>query len=94
MPFITLQVDHLAPASRSHSLKRSRCIFLIIDAFSKYIKLYATKCVRTSRKLLNVLSLISNIIAGRRVISDQDSFFASREFEELYAANMQPWTPN
>lgn len=41
IPFATLHIDHLALASRSSS--SSNHIFLIVDAFTKHVKLYATK---------------------------------------------------
>lgn len=43
VPFATLHIDHLSPAFRSKSAKAQH-ILLVVDAFSKYVKLYVTKC--------------------------------------------------
>lgn len=77
-PFIMLHVDHLAPASRSHSLKKSRYIFLVIDAFSKYVKLYATKSTNASEAIKCLKSYFEHYSRPLRIISDRGSCFTSR----------------
>ncbi|CAK9816459.1 Pro-Pol polyprotein [Anthophora plagiata] len=41
-PFMTIHIDHLGPMSKNQSVKK-RYILLVVDGFTKYIKLYATK---------------------------------------------------
>lgn len=51
-PFVTIHVDHYGPVDRSHATKRY--VFLVIDAFTKYVKLYAVKTT-TSRETIRCL---------------------------------------
>jgi len=41
VPFTTLHVDHVGPIDRQNSVKRH--ILVMIDAFTKFVKLYAVK---------------------------------------------------
>lgn len=79
LPFVTIHVDHLAPASRSSSHK-GQYIFLVVDAFIKYIKLYATNAMEVIKCLKSYFELYSRPL---RLISDRGSCFTSREFEEF-----------
>lgn len=48
VPFVTLHIDHLARASRS-KYSKTQYIFLVVDAFTKYIKLYPAKSTNISK---------------------------------------------
>lgn len=82
VPFATLHIDHLAPASRSNSV-RSRYIFLIIDAFTKYVKLYAVRSTNATEVIKCLRSYFEHYSRPLRIISDRGSCFTSREFEEF-----------
>lgn len=89
VPFATIHIDHLAPASRSSSTKY-RYVFLIIDAFTKYIKLYATKSTNATEVIKCLRSYFEHYSRLLRIISDRGSCFTSREFEEfLNSHNIQ-----
>ncbi|KYM79362.1 hypothetical protein ALC53_10157 [Atta colombica] len=45
--FSTIYVDHFGPVDRTNATKKY--IFLVIDAFTKFVKLYAIKII-TSRE--------------------------------------------
>ncbi|KAL0104005.1 hypothetical protein PUN28_016995 [Cardiocondyla obscurior] len=52
-PFSTLHVDHLALTSRSNSSAK-HYIFLVVDAFTKHVKLYATKTTNAAEVIKNL----------------------------------------
>lgn len=80
VPLDTFHIDHLGPLP---STKKSyNHIFVIVDAFSKFIWLYATKSTGAA-EVVNRLKKQSSIFGNpRRIISDRGSAFTSREFEE------------
>jgi len=82
LPFVTIHVDHLAPVSRSSSHK-SRYIFLVVDAFTKYVKLYAIKSTNATEVIKCLKSYFEHYSRPLRLISDRGSCFTSREFEEF-----------
>jgi len=81
-PFTTLHIDHLAPISRTHSQKRKyRYIFLVVDAFSKFVKLYAVKSTNASEVIKCLKSYFEHYSQPLYIISDRG--FVSCEFEEF-----------
>lgn len=82
LPFLTLHVDHLAPAARSHS-SRNQYIFSIVDAFTKYVKLYVTKDTSASGVIKCLRSYFEHYSRPLRLVSDRGSCFTSRDFEEF-----------
>jgi len=90
-PFTTLHIDHLAPISRTHSQKRKyRYIFLVVDAFSKFVKLYAVKSTNASEVIKCLKSYFEHYSRPLCIISDRGSCFTSCEFEEFIKMhNMQ-----
>lgn len=81
IPFDTIHVDHLAPASRSSTYK-NRYIFLVIDAFTKYLKLYA-KSTNAAEVIKCLKSYFEHYSRPLRLVSDRGSCFTSYEFEEF-----------
>jgi len=70
-PFTTLHIDHLAPISRTHSQKRKyRYIFLVVDAFSKFVKLYAVKSTNASEVIKYLKSYFEHYSRPLCIISD------------------------
>lgn len=82
LPFVTVHVDHLAPASRS-GMSSKRYIFSVIDAFTKYVKLYVTKTTNSSEVIKALKAYFEYYSRPSRIISDQGSCFTSREFEDF-----------
>ena len=79
-PINTYHIDHLGPLPTT---KKSYCrILTVIDAFTKFVWLYATKTTSTSEvidKLLRQSAVFGN---PRRIISDRGTAFRSGEFEK------------
>jgi transposase InsO family protein len=89
VPFATLHVDHLTPASRSSST-RNRYIFVVIDAFTKYVKLYAVRSTNAAEIIKCLRSYFEHYSQSLRIISDRGSCFTLREFDEfLNSQNVQ-----
>jgi len=80
LPLDTYHMDHLGPLP---STKKSyKYVFLVIDAFTKFVWLYATKTTNTA-EVLSKLKKQSTIFGNpRRMISDRGAAFTSKEFAE------------
>ena len=59
VPFATVHIDHLGPMSKSHSAQK-RYIFLVVDAFTKFVKLYATKTTNATEAIRCLKLYFSN----------------------------------
>jgi len=78
VPLDIYYINHLRPLPCIK--KRYNYIFLIVDAFSKLIWLYATRT--NTAKVLNILRKQSIIFGNpRRIISDQGTAFTSNDFQ-------------
>lgn len=82
-PFQTIHVDHLG--SLSKSVRGAKYIFAVIDAFTKFILLCATKttCSRPVLKLLDKIFEVYGV--PQRIISDRGSAFTSKAFKDFCA---------
>jgi len=80
MPFHTYHIDHLGPLSSTN--KNYNHILAIIDSFSKFVWLYATKST-TTKEVINKLEM-QKVYFGNpvQIISDKGSAFTSNEFKE------------
>lgn len=78
-PMDTYHIDHLGPLPMT---KKSYChILAVINAFTKFVWLHATKTTSTSEvidKLLRQSAVLGN---PRQIISDRGTAFTSNEFE-------------
>lgn len=83
-PLDTFHIDHLGPLP---STKKSYIyIFAVVDAFSKFVWLYATKST-TAAEVIDRLQKQSIVFGNpRRIISDRGSAFTSKEFKEYCRA--------
>ncbi|CAK9834317.1 Transposon Tf2-9 polyprotein [Anthophora retusa] len=79
VPLDTFHIDHLGPLP---STKKRYCyIFAVIDAFSKFVWLYATKSCN-SAEVIEHLRKQSGLFGNpRRIISDRGTAFTSAAFE-------------
>lgn len=76
----TYHIDHLGPMPSTR--KSYRYIFVVIDAFSKFVWLYTTRSTDTS-EVLDRLQKQANIFGNpRRIVSDRGTAFTSNAFEK------------
>lgn len=81
LPFTTVHVDHYEPIDRSHATKKY--VLLIIDAFTKYVRLYTVK-ITTSRESIKCLrDYFQSFSRPKVLVSDRGTSFTSKEFEEF-----------
>lgn len=77
-PFDTYHVDYIGPLP---STKNYRHIFVVIDAFTKFVWLYPTKSTGTT-ELLDRLRQQNAIFGNpKRIISDRGTAFTSHDFQ-------------
>jgi len=83
-PLDTFHLDHLGPLPSTR--KQYRYILAVIDAFSKFVWLYAVKTVNAA-EVLACLTRQSHVFGNpRRLISDRGSAFTSNDFQEYCKA--------
>jgi len=74
-------VDHFGPIDRINTAKKY--VFIIVDAFTKHVKLYAVKST-TTRETIKCLSDYFRIYSRpKMLVSDRGTSFTSKEFEEF-----------
>lgn len=83
-PMDTLHIDHLGPLPST--AKSYHYIFVVIDAFSKFILLYATKSTSTTEVLAHLKKQASIFCSPRRIVTDRRTAFTSKDFEEYCEA--------
>lgn len=80
VPLDTYHVDHVGPMALTS--KKYKHIFVVIDAFSKFVWLYPTKSTGAN-EVLQKLQLQSTVFGNpRRLISDRGSAFTSNAFQD------------
>lgn len=85
VPLETYHIDHLGPLATTK--KQYNHIFVVIDAFTKFVWLYPTKTV-TSRETLEKLESQSMVFGHpKRIISDRGTAFTAGEFAEYCEQN-------
>ena len=80
VPLDTFHVDHLGPLPSTK--KRYRYIFAVVDAFSKFVWLYATKSCNSAEVIDHLRK--QSILFGnpRQIVSDRGTAFTSTVFED------------
>jgi len=79
-PLSTYHIDHLGPLPSTN--KNYQHILVVIDDFTKFVWIYATKTTST-REVLDRLSLQQKTFGNpARIISDKGSAFTSKEFQD------------
>lgn len=80
VPLTVYHIDHLGPLP---STKKSyQHIFVVIDAFSKFVWLYSTRTTSTA-EVVNRLGKQATIFGNpQKIISDRGTAFTSHEFKE------------
>lgn len=88
VPFHMVHIDHYGPIEKQRLVKQY--ILVVIDAFTKFTKLYATKTT-ASKEVINALrEYFANYSRPLVIISDRGSSFTSKEFTDfLKEVNVQ-----
>lgn len=81
VPFQVLHVDHLGPLEKGKG--KNEYILAIVDAFSKFIKLYPTKTTKTSEVMKSLKNYFHAYSTPIVLISDRGSAFTSATFERF-----------
>lgn len=80
-PFETIHVDHYGPLQKSkYGYKH---IFLIVDGFTKFVKLYPCKTTQSQESIKHLQAYFKNYSKPVRLISDRGSCFTSIKFKEF-----------
>jgi len=78
LPFDIYHIDHYGPIDKERSAKRY--LLVVIDSFTKFVKLYPTKTTTTSEVINHLNIHFANYSRPRIVISDRGTAFTSSEF--------------
>lgn len=85
VPFDTLHIDHFGPLS--NIINKNKHILVIIDAFTKFVKLYPCKTTSTKEVCAALDKYFSYYGRPRRLISDRGTAFTSNDFSEYLNEN-------
>lgn len=78
MPLDTYHIDYLGPLPSTR--KNYKHILVVIDGFSKFTWLYATKAASASEVIIRLTKQSAIFGNPRRIVSDRGSAFTSAEF--------------
>lgn len=79
IPFDTLHLDHFGPLPSLISKRKH--VLVVIDAFTKYVKLYSTNSTSTREVTAALEKYFMYYIRPRRIITDRGTCFTSSEFD-------------
>jgi len=83
LPLDTFHIDHLGPLPTTR--KSYKYIFAVVDAFAKFVWLYATKTTNAT-EVIDKLKKQSFVFGNpRRIVSDRGTAFTSKEFTDYCA---------
>lgn len=85
-PFDTIHVDHYGPLPCSVRNAKKH-VLVVVDAFSKFTKLYPVKTTNTKEVIKSLETYFSNYSKPLRIISDRGSCFTSDEFLDFCKNN-------
>lgn len=85
VPFDVTHVDHLGPLPNTKSKKRH--IFVIVDGFTKFTKLYPVKTTQSKEAIECLKSFFGNYSRPNKIVSDRGSCFTSKEFSSFLQDN-------
>ena len=81
LPFRTVHVDHVGPLEKT--VKGFKYLFVIIDASTKFIKIYHCKTTASDECIKHLQAYFRSYSKSKRIISDRDSAFTSMNFKEF-----------
>lgn len=85
LPFDTIHLDHFGPLPSIKSKRKH--ILVIIDAFTKFVKLYPTNSTSTKEVNCALEKYFQYYCRPRRIVSDRGSCFTSAEFQAFILKN-------
>lgn len=85
VPFGTLHIDHYGPLPSLASKRKH--ILVIVDAFTKHVKLYPVNSTSTKEVVLSLQKYFEYFSRPFRIISDRGSCFTSSEFSNFIEKN-------
>ena len=80
LPFDTYHVDHIGPLPTTK--KSYRHIFVVVDAFTKFVWLYPTKSTGSAEVISRLEKQSVCFGNPRRIISDRGTAFTAGTFED------------
>ena len=80
VPWHTLHIDHYGPIDPKCLVKKY--IFLVVDAFTKYVKLYSTKTTASKEAIACLSDYFACYSRPMVIVSDRGTCFTSHEFSE------------
>ncbi|KAK9728531.1 Integrase zinc binding domain [Popillia japonica] len=81
IPFDTIHIDHLGPLEKSKQYHRH--VLVIIDAFTKFVKLFPCKSTTSQETIKYLRQHFAMYSRPRRIISDRGTCFTSTEFRRF-----------
>ena len=84
-PFDTIHIDHLGPLNKT--ARKNQHLLVIIDAFTKHVRLYPTKTTKVAEVIRHLECYFSYYSRPRRIVSDRGSCFTSNAFLEFCQGN-------
>lgn len=79
VPFEMVHIDHYGPVDKNTAKKY---LLVVIDACTKFIKLYATKTTATSEVISALKEYFRYYSRPKCIVSDRGTSFTSKEFEK------------
>jgi len=77
VPFEIIHIDHYGPVDSGRAKKH---LFVVIDGFTKYVRLYATKTTNTKEVIIALKDYIRSYSRPTCIVSDRGSGFTSEDF--------------
>lgn len=81
LPFMTVHVDHFGPLEKTG--KGYRHILVIVDAFTKFIRVYPCKSTTTDEAIKCLRDYFRSYSKPGRLVSDRGTCFTSDTFKEF-----------
>ena len=85
VPMHTLHIDHVGPLSSTK--KRYKHLLVIVDAFTKYCWIFATKSTGTAEVLKNLEIVTQHFGIPSCIVTDRGTAFTSTEFKEFCSSH-------
>lgn len=85
LPFETIHIDHYGPLEKTNN--GYKYILAVVDAFTKFIKLYACKSTQTSEVIKHLTNYFRTYSKPKRLISDRGTSFTSNAFKGFMDQN-------
>jgi len=79
-PFELIHIDHYGIVDSSRAKK---LIFVVVDGFTKFVRLYSTKSTSTREVITALKDYFRAYSRPKCIISDRGSSFTSKDFEEF-----------